>query len=515
LTNDATSVPPREIELKLALERDAMPALMRHAAVVASKSGRARTSRLVSAYYDTAGGALASAGVALRIRRDGKRFVQTVKGPPEDGSDAALSSRAEYEWPLRRPAIDATVLRATPWSGLLRRALDDGLVNRFTTDVTRRELPLALSGGTRARLCVDSGEIRAPGVRQRVPIAEIEIELVDGEPTRMYELARALAHDLPVALLPASKAERGFALATGAQGRASPVRARNVALAAQARAVEALATIARECLHHVAANATGVAADRDPEWVHQMRVGTRRLRACLKLASRVDASIPVAPVAAELKWLAGVLGTARDLDVFATQTLPQVTSALHGDRRASAALGQLARRIARRRGIARRAVRTAVTSARYTQCMLATGALIACLDAAPSAQPAADAASALLARRHRRLHRRAAALADGSAQQRHAARIAAKKLRYAAEFFAPLHSRKHARRYLRALIELQHVLGAGNDWVSATHLAVESGPELGAATVRAFAAAQSSGQAPALRKAWKRFERAEPFWDEA
>src|SRR6266540_4114301 len=405
-----------------------MPALMRHAAVVASKSGRARTSRLVSAYYDTAGGALASAGVALRIRRDGKRFVQTVKGPPEDGSDAALSSRAEYEWPLRRPAIDATVLRATPWSGLLRRALDDGLVNRFTTDVTRRELPLALSGGTRARLCVDSGEIRAPGVRQRVPIAEIEIELVDGEPTRMYELARALAHDLPVALLPASKAERGFALATGAQGRASPVRARNVALAAQARAVEALATIARECLHHVAANATGVAADRDPEWVHQMRVGTRRLRACLKLA---------------------------------------------------------------------------------------TGALIACLDAAPSAQPAADAASALLARRHRRLHRRAAALADGSAQQRHAARIAAKKLRYAAEFFAPRHSRKHARRYLRALIELQHVLGAGNDWVSATHLAVESGPELRAATVRAFAAAQSSGQAPALRKAWKRFERAEPFWDEA
>lgn len=510
MTIDAPPSRPREIELALGLARDAMPALIRHPAIVAATRGRARTSRLVSAYYDTPKGELAAAGIALRVRRDGKRYVQTVKGPPEAGSTPALRNRAEYEWTLRRPAIDATSLRSTPWAKRLQRAQRRGLTRRFTTDFTRRTTPLAFADGTRALLCLDVGSIRAPSTRRRVPISEIEIELVDGAPARLYELARELANDLPVSIVVANKAERGFALVSAA--RPSPVHARDATIAADARAIDALATIAGECLHQIAANAPGVVAYADPEWVHQMRVGTRRLRACLKLVARVDASAPTEPVALELKWLAGMLGTARDLDVFATETLPEITNGVRDDVGKSAALRKLSRRVAARRGIARRAVRAAINSPRYARLVLAVATLIEGLDGGAAPRSARSAARVLLARRHRSLQRLAARLDGAGADERHAVRIAAKKLRYAAEFFAPLCKRRRVRRYLGALARLQQVLGQANDEIVATRCADETGPSDAAIVVRAHAAANAPVHALAFSRAWKRFERAKPYW---
>jgi len=513
LTSATPRRQPREIELALGLERDAMPALTRHPAIVGLRSGRSRTSRLVSAYYDTPDGALAAAGIALRVRRDGKRYVQTVKGPPEKDTSPALRARAEYEWALARPAIDAAPLHTTPWAKRLRKAQRDGLARRFTTDFTRRTTPLAFVDGTRALLCVDVGSIRAPGTRRRLPISEIEIELVDGAPARLYDLARTLADDLPVSILPANKAERGYSLVVAA--RPQPVRARDVDLLAGARAIEALAGIARECLHQIAANAPGVIANADPEWVHQMRVGTRRLRACLKLIVRIDESASAESLTTEMKWLARVLGTVRDLDVFATETLPDIASGVRDDAGLTAALGELARRVAARRGVARRAARAAVASARYARLVLAVASLIERLVASAAPQSARGAARTLLSRRHRALQRLAARLDGASADERHAVRIAAKKLRYVAEFFAPLHKHKRVRRYLGALAALQQVLGRANDEIVAARLADDSGLQTAAAVVRTQAATHAPARAAELRNAWKRFERAAPYWHSA
>ncbi len=513
MTIDAPPRQPREIELALGLARDAMPALMRHPAIVAATRGRARTSRLVSAYYDTPKGALAAAGIALRVRRDGKRYIQTVKGPPEDGSTPTLRNRAEYEWPLKRPVIDAVSLRSTPWAKRLHRAHRDGLVRRFATDFIRRTTPLAFDDGTRALLCLDVGSIRAPGTRGRVAISEFEIELVGGAPARLYQLARTLAHDLPVSIVVANKAERGYSLVSAA--RPEPVRARDVALAPDVRAIVALATIARECLHQVAANAPGVVGYAVPEWVHQMRVGTRRLRACLKLVARVDASAPIEPVAAELKWLAGALGAARDLDVFATETLPEIANGVSDDAELTAALRDLARRVAARRGVARRAARAAINSPRYARLVLDVAALIEGFDGGATPQSARIAARTLLARRHRALKRLAERLDGASADERHAVRIAAKKLRYAAEFFGPLYKHKRVRSYLGALAKLQQVLGQANDEIVAARLADDFGLQMAAAVVRTQAATHAPAHAAALRNAWKRFERAKPYWHRA
>ncbi|WP_330179141.1 CHAD domain-containing protein [Nocardia sp. NBC_01503] len=52
-----------------------------------------------------------------------------------------------------------------------------------------------------------------------------------------------------------------------------------------------------------------------PDSVHKMRVATRRLRSLLRSYRRAFARKPVGELSAELRWLAGLLGVARDAEV--------------------------------------------------------------------------------------------------------------------------------------------------------------------------------------------------------
>ena len=463
---------PAEIELKLAIDPGvaitAATKVFRHPAVVAIRRGRVHTARVVSTYFDTPDWRLADAGIAVRLRRDGNRWLQTVKGPPLAQAGGALHARGEYEWPLAAPRLDTVRLATTPWRRQLGDALAAGLASRFTTDVERRTLAVAFPDGTRAELCLDLGAIRASaktsgnGRRtRRVPIFEIEIELKSGNTARLFELAAALAATLPIAVATASKAERGQALVQGhPDGWHKPVRAKPVALPKDGPAPEALRAIAIECLHHVAANATGLVRDDDPEWIHQVRVGTRRLRACLGLVAHFVPAERLQPLLAEIKWLAGVLGDARDWDVFATETLPAAAQRCAADPAAVASFRRMSVRVGRRRAAARATARDAIRSPRFQQLVLAAGLLCTLPDFGVPSPADADAtvpvraaafARKLLRRRHRRLVRRGKLAAAGDPGERHALRIAAKKLRYAAEFFATVLDGNRARDYVDAL----------------------------------------------------------------
>src|SRR5205823_6209964 len=163
---------------------------------------------------------LAKSGVGLRIRRDGRQWIQTVKGPPEAESGGGLAARPEYEWAIgrssRMPSIDTTRLATTPWQRVLLQAARRGLAPVFVTD-------------------------------------------------------------LPLSLEPASKAARGVRLVSSVPP--APVRAENAQFSRDATAGDVLGAIIRVCLRQVEGNAEGIVHDDDPEWIHQMRIGTRRLRA--------------------------------------------------------------------------------------------------------------------------------------------------------------------------------------------------------------------------------------------
>ena len=525
---------PTEIELKLSLDPAAMPALLRHPALRALKRGRVRSAQISATYFDSIDFRLQKDGVALRVRRIGRRFIQTLKGPPQSG--AGLHTRAEHEWPLASGEPDLAPVASTPWKKLVTKAAQGGgLVPICATEYERRSVELAFPDGTKGELCLDRGEIRAVrGERvRRAPIAEVEIELKGGNAANLFRLAIALAADLPVGVMAQSKAERGFALRRGLSPTApGPVRAAEIVLAPDATTVEALATIARECLRQVAANAPGLVTDDDPEWVHQMRVGTRRLRSCLSLMKPFSAKAELEPLTAEVKWLATLLGTARDWDVFATETLPPLAAWFARDPSAAPGIKRLRDRAARRRRDARKSARDGVASARFQRLLLAGGLLSAAqrvesgdntatqglaLDAASGSDSARAAvfAAKLIARRHRKFAELSTALEHAGNDERHAARIAAKRLRYVAEFFAPLYPAKRTRTYLETLATTQDALGQFNDAVTAGALAGElsgSADAAAAGAVRGWVAAQAVAIEPRLVKALRRFRAAKPFW---
>jgi len=513
---------PVETELKLAVTPEAAARLARHPLLKALRRGPSRKSRLASTYYDTEALDLSKNGVALRLRRDGRKWLQTVKGPAGKDSAGGLTARPEFEWPVTGPRLDPLRFATTPFRRTLGKAEKRGLGAQFTTAITRTTIPLVFADSTLASLCIDTGEVHADvnGQRLRTPIEEIELELEAGDPTRLYELAYALAADVPLAPQPLTKAERGYALRH--PRTAKPLRAEEAALEADASAAEAFAAIIRACLAQIEGNAVGMVTKSDPEWLHQMRIGVRRLRACLALARKTMAPARVEPLRMELRWLAQALGRARDDDVFTHETLPAVAAAIGRNGNPGAlkpALRALAAKAAARRGEARSAAIAAVGSARFLRLILAAAALaasplIGSPDPTALGAPARDVARPLLKRRHRALLALGSDLPHALPETRHAARLAAKKLRYATEFFAPLFAKKRTRAYRRALAALQDELGAWNDAAVATRLAGElaGAASPAAAAFSGWAAAQGSARSAALDESWQAFAGAKPFW---
>ena len=500
-----------ETELKLLLAPADLARLRRDPRVKALRQGRAVTRRVHSVYYDTPELALLHKGFALRLRADGARWLQTLKG--EGRSSAGLHVREEWEWPLAREALDFGLLATSPQGKLFRaREFRASLRPMFSTDFTRTSLRLAFADGSRAELCIDTGQIRSG--RRSVPISEAEVELIEGSAVRLFEFALELGQHLPLRLGQASKAERGYALVGGEPAR--PVKAAALELDAQASVADAFASIVHGCIAHLQANESGLLAERDPEYLHQVRVALRRLRACLSLFGAVLPEPVFAPIVARLREQGAALGAARNWDVFVHEAL----RALRAQCAEEAELGAFERRCIRLGRARVRAARALVASAEWQRLWLELGRLLA--DGAwreeriELAQPLGDFAAALLQRRAVILKKRGKRLRELDAEGRHRLRIAAKKLRYAADFFVALFPKRHLRPYAQALADLQDVLGALNDAATMLSLLPEAfkrAPEPRIdGLIRGWSAASTHLQLVALRRAWRRWQEQKPYW---
>ena len=134
----------------------------------------------------------------------------------------------------------------------------------------------------------------------------------------MAMLARRFAKAFPVAYEARSKAERGYALAEGTL--ADVVSARPAKIDPAMTTADAFTTIGLECLRHVACNEIAV-RHSDPDGIHQMRVGLRRLRAASSLFKEMLDDRETHRIKVGLVWLTEQLGPARDYEVMVSESI--------------------------------------------------------------------------------------------------------------------------------------------------------------------------------------------------
>ena len=496
-----------EIELKLAVSPAGLKRLLRAPALQSLALSAARSQTLDSTYFDTAALDLTRAGIALRLRKLGRRWVQTLK--TRGSSQAGLHARGEFETAAPGGVIDLDALCALDGvAKLLAPFRASELKPLFTTAFRRTALDVQLAEGGSAELAFDLGEIRADG--QVDPISEVEIELKSGSPRELYALARQLLALEPVHIDNRSKAQRGFALLAPIQPE--PAKASAPELSADAPAQHACSALLAAALEQLEANEAGVISARDPEFLHQARVALRRLRALLRLFRPLLAAAELDALKPRLRSLGQALGACRDWDVLCTETLPRLCSGMSTPE-AVEALAQAARV---QRLAAQVSVRECLASRDYTDLKLALGMLIAEL-----AQPVADDAPALAdfaqlrlrkaARNVRRCHSEHDPACIDSL---HGLRIEVKKLRYACDVLGSVFRERALRRYVRHLSDLQQLLGEFNDAAVARQRVstLEDIEPYARGVVEGYVAARTEAARNALPSAWAEFERARRFW---
>ncbi len=352
-----------EIELKLLIDPDDVPALRRHPLLKPRGQAKPVVRRLLSIYFDTPDLFLRRHAVALRVRRAAGRWMQTVKS--EGTVRGGLHQRPEWEAAVSKGEPDLSRIADPELRGVLSKAEAHGLRPVFTTAFRRTAWMLTFAG-SQIELSLDQGEVSADA--GSLPISEIELELKQGEPASLYELALELQREISLRLENQSKAERGYLLSAAAPAAAP--RAPAVELSAEMNVGQAFQAIAWNCIAHLEGNLGGVRPDGDPESAHQARVALRRLRSALGLFAAAAQGIRDAALLDELRWLAGEIGPARDWDVFLTETLPPLLSQCGQ----SAGLQALARAAADARERAYGRARLAADSQRTQRLLLRLGA---------------------------------------------------------------------------------------------------------------------------------------------
>ncbi|WP_169516155.1 CYTH domain-containing protein [Halomonas halocynthiae] len=192
-----------EIELKLALAKEAVARVSSHSLLAKTE---AVCQQLRNTYFDTPDGILEANGSALRIRHDGKRYIQTLK--TRGHSEGGLSRRGEWEWQLAAPELNLNALAELPVMASLGTSQLSQLGAIFTTDFQRNTWRLD-TPESQIEVALDQGEIHTGSTAHRVTICELELELKSGSANALLDIADTLAQHIPLRPSDTSKAARG------------------------------------------------------------------------------------------------------------------------------------------------------------------------------------------------------------------------------------------------------------------------------------------------------------------
>ncbi len=498
----------REIELKFQVPLAHRARLQR-----AVSTATATTQRLRASYFDTPDRTLARAGIALRMRQEGRRWVQTLKA-----TGASAIDRLEHNVPVggtgRLPPPLLIERHAhSPAGERLMRALGDdapALQCLFSTDIQRVSRRVRARGAM-VELALDVGNIVAG--EQRLPVWEIEFELISGSVPALCALAGQWAARHGLWLDVRSKAERGDRLSRAVTVPPA-VKAAPLSLQGISQRDVALRAMVGHATQQALANAADIAGGAyGADHVHQLRVAMRRLRSVLKDLGEPGGGGQTAwSTAVDAGWEQALaepfarLGGTRDRDVLMARWAPRwVQAGVPALVWPAPSVTSLAEPDAMLREPPVQQLWLALLGFAHGEPAPA--------DTHTPPDDLPDAAAAVLARQWRKLRPAASGFAELSDDDRHRLRKRLKRLRYVAEFVAPLFARKRVEVFLLALRKAQEALGDYNDAHVARDVFLGFVPEQAPACFAVgWLQAEQPGILARCDKALRRLMKTRRFW---
>ena len=424
--------------------------------------------RLHSTYLDTPSLTLARHGVALRLRRQGRRWEATLKWAGQVEGDVHERSELTVALPSA-PALPFAPLAGPLHTQLAALVAGRQLTPVLTSEIHRRLFDVFPASPTAtaepiAELALDRVHLRAPGDGQpETTYCEVEVEQRQGERRDIASLAQLLRDGFNLAPSSQSKFARGLTLLYGT----GIIGSTDQRVLAYDTVRDGVRHIVARHLHRLRLHDPGTRSGEDPEALHDMRVATRRLRAAVRIfAGGIPARLQNG-MRQELQWLGQLLGPVRDLDVQMAKLDSFTAAAPAGFRPALGCLREYmeGERLRRRAGML-----AGLDTARYFRLLLRLERFADARAGGRSRDAASQelivvAGQRAIKKAFRRLIKRGDEIhATPHPEDLHALRIRAKRLRYLLEFLQEL-TGKPGRRLVKRLTELQDLLGSYHDAV--------------------------------------------------
>jgi triphosphatase len=179
-----------------------------------------KTQFLHNVYFDTAERRLRQFNMGLRVRTIEEKSVQTIKTAGR--VIGGLHQRPEYNEPIEglRPKLAHFNKKIWPENCDIQ-ALEQSLTPIFSTDFERQTWLIENTDGTLIEVAYDTGFIETN--KGKMPICEVELELVKGDEKQLFTLGHEIAQIPDVRLGNVSKAQRGYMLADNATFQIKPL----------------------------------------------------------------------------------------------------------------------------------------------------------------------------------------------------------------------------------------------------------------------------------------------------
>ncbi|HEX7475033.1 MAG TPA: CHAD domain-containing protein [Dehalococcoidales bacterium] len=461
-------VKPQETELKLQL-----PGQTAEKAVIQKLSGSGyvigKPSILVNddLYLDTFDWLLIKKKLALRYRCSNGQASYTLKSI--GNFNQGIAQRTELEFALERPPetpqdVPVEQIRSQVTPLIFPRVL----LELVRVRTRRREYPIISPEGAKISLAFDSSNFsrrRPPAVNCRRNFYEMEAELKEGDVSALVCLQKLMTVAFDYPFSSESKLQRAIGLL-----HLVPVsRKTNPDLSVKLAdplgiALQKIIAAEFQWFHE---QLPGVIADLDSEFVHQARVTTRRMRSAIKVFNESINQDTGAFLADELKWLGGLFGAVRDIDVYVInlnifeQKIDFFPGSIHRE---------LEKGIEKLRSKPFKTLLDGLGSARYVKF---ERRLMRFIESPPgkagnrsaAAQTIRQFAPEVINRDFDAVNGRGReVIAKPDMKQFHLLRIEMKKLRYATEFMAPAYGDALAS-FIRRTVEIQDCLGELQDTV--------------------------------------------------